>query len=904
MSSRHLTPLPQHLETAGQALCASLDLAPTPSLVRVFTLSPFAAGVAQRQTQAVREMVERGVFDQRPDSAWYAHTLAATLAETPTMDGVKRLLRQMRNLAQFHLIYRHVLATSVMTETVADVSALADVFVQAALDWCDRTLAATPAYGEPRTETGERQHLVVFALGKLGAGELNLSSDIDLVLAYPEAGVTTTGKTCQQYFVRLAQMLVDALDPITVDGFVYRVDLRLRPWGESGPLVMHFDAMESYFETQGRDWERYAFIKARACAGDLAAGDTMLARLQPFVYRRYLDFGAVQALRDMKARIQAEKHGPRNIKLGPGGIRDIEFGVQVMQLIWGGRQPELRTRALMQALPQLVGLNHLDATVAADLLAAYEFLRDLEHCLQAVADEQTQLLPTDDDALDGVALMLGYADRLAMRLALDEHRTKVSAFFTGVIAPVEVATTTVPWDEIETTVQAHQFGEAEIAARELEQLRTARDRSSVGNEGRQRLDALMPALLEDLRGQVDAGVVLSRLVPILRSVLRRSAYLALLHENPDARRLLVELVRRSRWVAERLCAQPMHMDALLDERGIDDLPTTAALRQSVRQRLAAVDADDQERRLDVLREFREQYGFGIALAELRAKLPLMRISDYYTFLAEALLQEALEMAWADIGGPHHRPFIVVGYGKLGGLELGPDSDLDLVFLHDFPPDEAPMLQRLARRLLHILTASTYLGALYEIDTRLRPSGNAGTMVTSLAGFETYQRQRAWTWEHQALVRARCVAGDPALRERFETLRRALLCEPRDRDKVREDVAAMRERMVKHHKAEADLKRSAGGIVDIEFMVQYLVLAHAAEHPALAVFPDNVRILEAAGASGVLARETAEALTAAYLALRAENHRRALDLPDRERAERLLRDHEALVRGTWVKLFSP
>ena len=745
--------------------------------------------------------------------------------------------------------------------------------------------------------------LAVLALGKLGAHELNLSSDVDLVLAYPESGTTSEGKTCQQFFVRVAQMLVDVLDPVTADGFVYRTDLRLRPWGESGPLVMHFDAMEAYFETQGRDWERYAFIKARACAGDRVAGEQMLSRLVPFVYRRYLDFGAVQALREMKARIQAEQHGPNNIKLGAGGIREIEFGVQVMQLVWGGRQHACRQPALLDALPELAKLGHVDPTAVDELSRAYVFLRDLEHSLQATADQQTQTIPDDPEEQALIAAMMGFADMSSLRSELDQHRSRVLTFFNGVIAPTDAAVVVVPWDAVETSVTAFGLGEPDMAAQELTALRSARDRASVGHEGRERLDALMPALLEDLRGRVDAGSLLVRLVPILRSVLRRSAYLALLYENPAARRMLVDLVGRSRWVGERLCAQPMHMDALLDDRDIDELPSTATLRSAISERLALASPGDAERRLDILREFREQYGFRIALAELRERLSLMRVSDYYTFLAEALLQEALEMAWQDCDGPAERPFIIIGYGKLGGLELGPDSDLDLVFLHDFEPEQAPLLHRLARRLLHILTANTYLGALYPIDTRLRPSGNAGTMVTSLAGFVTYQENRAWTWEHQALVRTRSVAGDPRLRARFESIRLDLLRRPRDQDTLKSEVVAMRSRMQSHQQVEADLKRSAGGIVDIEFMVQYLVLAHAHEHPQLAEFPDNVRILEVASACGVLPQTTARALTAAYLALRAEAHRRALDLPDRDRAARLLRDHEEVVRGTWNSLFT-
>jgi len=901
MVERPLLPLSGALHQQGVQRCVELGLPITPGLIRTLALSRFASHVAGVDPEWVRQTL--AAFDKPINVDGIRQSTTLALAGSVDITSVKRALRKARNGAQFHLVHRHIAGTGEYAEVVASASALADMFIGAALDWCHRTLVATRGFGTPTGESGEPMRLAVLALGKLGARELNLSSDVDLVLVYPESGTTSEGKTCQQFFVRLAQMLVDALDPVTADGFVYRTDLRLRPWGESGPLVMHFDAMEAYFETQGRDWERYAFIKARPCAGDQVAGEQMLSRLVPFVFRRYLDFGAVQSLREMKARIQAEQHGANNIKLGPGGIREIEFGVQVMQLVWGGRQHACRLPVLLEALPELAKLGHIDTAVIDGLRGAYVFLRDLEHSLQAVADQQTQTIPEDPDEQALIAAIMGFADWPGLMTVLDQHRSCVLTFFNGVIAPTGSTSLVVPWDVTQTSVVSYALGEPEIAAQELSALKSARDRSSVGNEGRERLDALMPALLEDLRGRHDAGSMLARLVPILRSVLRRSAYLALLYENPSARRMLVDLVGRSRWVGERLCAQPMHMDALLDDRGIDELPSTEALRQAIADRLALASPDDAERRLDILREFREQYGFRIALAELRERLPLMRISDYYTFLAEALLQEALEMAWQDCDGPDERPFIIIGYGKLGGLELGPDSDLDLVFLHDFDADQAPMLQRLARRLLHILTANTYLGALYSIDTRLRPSGYAGTMVTSLAGFVSYQENRAWTWEQQALVRTRSVAGDTRLRARFEAARLDLLRRVRDPHTLKREVVAMRARMQSHQQAEADLKRSAGGIVDIEFMVQYLVLAHAHEHPQLAEFPDNVRILEIASACGVLPPTTARALTEAYLALRAEAHRRALDLPDRDRAARLLRDHEEVVRGTWNSLFA-
>ncbi len=880
----------------------SEPLSPEALLHQACERSQFVAHAAERQADWLEGHSQELLAP--PDFAvWQARIERAAKSSTD-MTALKRALREQRMRLQMHIVSRHAGRLAVYDETAHACSVAADLFLQTAVRWIEAALDAEGRFGVPYgAASGRRQHLVVFALGKLGAGELNLSSDVDLILAYAEAGETDKGKTNQQYFVRVAQMLVDALDPITVDGFVYRVDLRLRPYGDSGPLVMHFDALEAYFETQGRDWERYAFIKARACAGDIAAGEEMLRALKPFTFRRYLDFGAIHSLRDMKARIVKERHDERNLKLGPGGIRDIEFAVQVLQMIWGGRQAELQESNLLLVLPALARLGHLNGFDADALARAYRFLRDAEHSVQALADEQTQELPQSATRQAAVAMMMGYASYEAFLEALAEHRQLALAFFSDAIAPVEAAEQKRGWDEHDAeSLDTMGLGEAAECVRELAALAAARDRKSVGAEGRERLDALMPLVLEDLKDRPDARVILERLCPILRAVLRRSAYLVLLQENPRARALLVDLLARSQWLAERVRDAPMQLDVLLDDRSDSGLPGRQVLADELRIRIDSVRDQGEERLLDILREFRQQHAFAVALLELRGLLPLMKVSDYYTHLAEVLLEQALDIAWRECNGPASRPFVIVGYGKLGGIELGPSSDLDLVFIHGFEDERSQFLHRLARRLLHVLTARTYHGALYEIDMRLRPSGNAGTMISSLEAFHAYHQKQAWTWELQALVRARVVAGDQSLAERFEALRRQLICQRRDVAELKSAVMTMRARMAAHHGDDADLKQGSGGIVDIEFMVQYLVLAHAHTHPSLVEFSDNVRILQAAGASGVLEAQTAEALTEAYLALRKEAHRLALDLPNPDRAKAVLEQHRQTVRGAWDNLF--
>jgi [glutamine synthetase] adenylyltransferase / [glutamine synthetase]-adenylyl-L-tyrosine phosphorylase len=878
----------------------------------ICALSEFAAQAAQRDPDWLIESLHAGRLQEAPGRAEIATQADAAVAGVKGMDDLQQRLRRLRNRFQFWIVWRHLALRAPLEDTTAALSVLADVLI-------DRALDAVHAWnverdGEPLDGAGRPQRLVVIALGKLGAEELNLSSDVDLMFAYPEPGETERGKTNQQFFVRAGQQLIQALDAVTADGFVFRVDMRLRPFGKSGPLAMHFEAMEDYYVGHGRDWERYALIKARACAGDVAAGSELLGALRPFVYRRYLDFGAIDALRDMKARIYAERHDVDDIKLGPGGIRDVEFTVQVQQLIWGGRQRALQETRLLAVLPRLAELGHLTADTAGALAEGYRFLRDAEHSLQAEQDRQTQSLPAQTLSRLRLARSLGFDDYAAFEATLDRHRGLIGATFAEVIgAPPEAGSDGLRlWLAPGDTERLREsgFADPDAAAHQLDALVTARDRSSVGSIGRERLDRLMPLLLDRVCRLDDPDLALARVVPVLKAVMRRSAYLALLHENPDTLAHFLDLAVKSRWLAEQLAQHPAFFDALLDLRHMDALPNRDTLAQDLSEQVRQAEAVGQERVLDVLREFKEHHIFNVALAEVRGTLPLMNASDYLTFLAEAVLEQALDLAWREnterfpeFAEPAlaTRPFIIVGYGKLGGIELGPGSDLDLVFIHDLPEGAGQFLHRLVRRLLHVITVPSYLGSLYEVDMRLRPSGKSGTMVSSLAAFRDYQLSEAWVWEHQALVRARGVAGDRVLLGRFEQVRREVLCRPRHADELRAEVLKMRRRM-SEHLGDEDLKQASGGIVDIEFMVQYLVLAHAHQHPDLAVYTDNMRILETAERLGLLSGQVAGDLREAYLALRSEWHRSVLDLPDSERAAEVLSRHRNRVRGAWAALF--
>jgi glutamate-ammonia-ligase adenylyltransferase len=883
-------------------------------LAKVLALSDFAAGVATAQAESFVAFLERGAYRGSPPLDFVGDALVG-VADVETL---KRTVRRVRNLAMLHVIWRDLNGRAPLAETTGALSRLADQLIDAALarlhEW------AVAEDGAPLDDVGTPQRLVVVALGKLGAGELNLSSDVDLLFAYRQDGETRGGRrNNRHFFTRLAQKVIQVIDSITEDGFVFRVDVRLRPYGDSGALVWPFDAIERYYEEQGRDWERYAWIRARACAGDRAAGRRLIADLRPFVFRRYLDFGAIQSLREMKRRIDTERGGAAvrdDVKLGPGGIREIEFSAQMRQLIWGGRQLALQCTDVVQTLRTLADHGLLTRDVADRLAEAYVFLRNVEHRLQAVRDEQTQLLPSDALGRARIAFAMGYPDYAALQRALDAHRAVVATAFESSIEgdtadPDE--RWAAPWRQNDVRTLAQQLGTAGLGDVEsltilLERLRTARDRPWVGAESRARLDSLVPRVLAEIEKTARPDLTLERIVPLLEATVRRSAYYVLLLENPAALTLLVEICGASRWLADELARRPVLLDELLDPSLLYTVADIEALRADLEARMRFAAAPAEEAELEVLRSFKETHQFRVAACEVRGILALMNVSDYLTFLAEVILQEALELAWrrtaADDATAPPRKFAIIGFGKLGGLELGPGSDLDLVFVHDLDAEHNRFLHRMVRRLLHILSTRTHSGALYDIDTRLRPSGQKGTIVSSLAAFEQYQQRDAWVWEQQALVRARPVAGDAEVCAAFDRIRREVLCRPRDRVQLRAAIVDMRKRIGESASAGVDLKRQAGGIVDIEFMVQYLVLAWAAQHPSLADWTDNVRILDTAAKVGLLEGDTAAALKQAYLALRAERHREALDIPDDGRAREVLDRNATLIRELWQTLLEP
>ncbi|GAB3096896.1 bifunctional [glutamate--ammonia ligase]-adenylyl-L-tyrosine phosphorylase/[glutamate--ammonia-ligase] adenylyltransferase [Lysobacter terrae] len=862
------------------------------------------------------------------------HDLLAAVKPAPpqltpeTRGDWPTLLRRYRTAVSTWLIWRDVLGMDDVPDTLAGATVLAEDCLQRALAALEHDFIER--HGVVRDRDGQPQRLVVYGLGKLGGGELNFSSDVDLVYAYDCDGESDGPRplAAETYYARLGQQLAKLLDEVTADGFSHRVDLRLRPYGNVGRVAWSFAAMEQYFQHEGRDWERYAWQKARPVAGDIAAGERFLETLRPFVYRRYLDYGALDGLRAMKAAISAEvarKELADDIKRGPGGIREIEFLVQALQLIRGGREPQLRECRLLPALQALVDAGHVSAEAGRALAEAYLFLRRIENRLQMLADAQTHALPIREEARERIAAGLGYADWEALRAALDAQRARVTAEFEALLAPRRGAQApdalATYWHALPEAGDAGVLASAGFdAAAEadgwLRDLARSPGVKGLSDSARARLDRVLPALLQAAAGSQQPMLALRRLLALLQNILRRSAYLALLDEQPAAMQRLVDVVARSALLAERLAAHPLLLDELLDARVAGSLPDREALLAAS----AAVAGDDAETVLHELNEVRQSLSFRIAMAVRDRRQPAAASAQRLAWLADGVVARLLALAWSEVGSAHGviegARFAVLGYGSLGGEELGFGSDLDLVFLYDAPPDShsdgarsldaTRWLARLAQKIVALLGAVTAAGRLYDVDVRLRPDGAKGLLVSSLASFADYQRERAWTWEHQALVRARFVAGDAQLHGDFDGVRAQTLACARDAAQVREDVVSMRRRMraeLDRSDASAfDLKQGEGGLVDLEFLLQALVLTHAHARPELLSPRHTPGLIEAMQAAGVLGaqgsalREAHAVLLARGLDCTLDRRQRRLPLDDEIEAARAAIRAATLAHG--------
>ncbi|HZX77058.1 bifunctional [glutamate--ammonia ligase]-adenylyl-L-tyrosine phosphorylase/[glutamate--ammonia-ligase] adenylyltransferase [Lysobacter sp.] len=872
------------LQAAAPAVCRDDDIVLRERIGRIALASDFVIETFVRQPALLARLAAD------PDAPAEA---PPTLGED-NRDQWPALLRRHRAAGSARLVWRDVLGLDDVEATLAGSTRLAEECLDTALQALEAEFARR--HGVVRDRDGRVQRLVVFALGKMGGGELNFSSDVDLVYAYEHDGESDGGRAldAEHYFARLGQQLAKLLDENTADGFSHRVDLRLRPYGNAGRVAWSFGAMEQYFQREGRDWERYAWQKARPVAGDIEAGERFLDGLRPFVYRRYLDFGALDGLRAMKAAISAEvarKELADDIKRGPGGIREIEFLVQALQLIYGGREPELRERRLLPALQALVQARQMGDEAGVALAQAYCFLRRLENRLQMLRDAQTHALPQADADRDRIAAALGYADWSALRAALDQQRALVTGEFEALLAPrrrrsAPDALTSywraLPDDGDMRVLEQAGFIEAGNADGALRDFGRSPGVRGLSDSARARLDRVMPSLLQAAAASSEPMLALRRLLALLQNVLRRSAYLALLDEQPAALARLVEVVTRSALLAERLAAYPLLLDELLDARIAGPLPG----REELHAACAAVaegQDDDAEAVLQALNEVRQALSFRIAMALRDGRQSATECARQLAWLADGVVMRVLRLAEHEVASVHGRVpgarFAVIGYGSLGGEELGFGSDLDLVFLYDAPggehahsdgarPVEAMRwFARVAQKVVALLGAVTGAGRLYDVDVRLRPDGAKGLLVSSLASYRDYQRERAWTWEHQALVRARFIAGDESLGADFEDVRAQTLSRARNAQAVCADVVAMRRRMRaeldRSDAAAFDLKQGEGGLVDLEFLLQYAVLAHSAGRPTWLRPHSTPELIDATAASGWLDKDEAEALREAH-----------------------------------------
>ena len=915
--------------------------------------SPYTVLNQSEQSQIKRGLEpENRIKAKALNALSFCTELEAKLDTVESEDELLKVLREYRNQEMARITFLDVLNKQEIETSLAQVSTLADTLITKAYHWLYQHLALR--YGTPKSNT-QNMHMYILGMGKLGGRELNFSSDIDLIFAYPEKGETSGGKKAlehQQFFTKLAQKLIRALNIVTNDGQVYRVDMRLRPFGDSGPLVMHFAAIEDYYQDQGRHWERFAMVKARVINNDQSDDVKWLnSILQPFTFRRYLDFTTLDALRNMKKLIATEIRRRRlsnNIKLGAGGIREVEFFAQSFQLIHGGREPALQSKSLLRTLDALSELDIVESEVTLQLKQDYLFLRKVEHTLQQCQDRQTQTLPEELWQRNALVDVMGFTNYNDFLTHLDDIMARIHGHFNELVEEShdthsdEDQLFTACQDAWRLSLQEDEFAQtfsAHLSPKDIIDIfstllafKEKQRNYRIGQKGEDTLNKLLPEILYVLINQHPnhTAQVLSRLLGVIEAITGRTTYLDLLLENPDVLKQLVRLCERSDWIAQEIRRFPLLLDELLTplylgQQNTDIQTSKQEYQLELRETMLRIEQDDVEMLMDGLRQFKLCQQLRIAASDISESLPINNVSDKLTVLAEVILEHVLNAAWVQMrqryGVPSHlegndKGFAVIGYGKLGGYELGYGSDLDLVFMHNAPRSsntdgkksiEAQQFYiKLAQRIMHLLNTKTLFGQLYETDLRLRPSGNAGLLCCHIKGFEKYQLEEAWTWEHQALVRARAICGDALLLDEFAKVRYSIISQTRDPQVLSQDVCKMRVKMREHllskNNEKVDLKQCEGGITDIEFMAQYLVLANACKVKGMAEYPDNLRIFDVAANADIINITTARKLQKAYLRLREQYHHLTLaDNKYADQSEELDLIREQVTRH-WNTLF--
>lgn len=905
-------------------------------MLQLSIIPPFIQRIQQRYAH----QLTASQFDQPiPPEALIKAEVGVAVDEASSLVELKKILRQQRNLHLVHIAYRDLAGLESTPTVLKALSALADALIQAAYQWLYESFIQR--YGMPvGEESGQPQQLIILGMGKLGGRELNFSSDIDLIFVYPEAGQTdsTAPISNELFFTRLGQAFNQVMTEVTEDGFVYRVDMRLRPFGQTGTLVSSFNALETYYQRHGRAWERYAALKARAITGHCSDIEQLYRQIiSPFVYRRYTDFTAIEAIRELKRLIRQDvqkKGREQNIKLGEGGIREAEFVVQALQLVYGGRIPQLQTQSFLQALQEIVVQGFIDSDEATIFREAYLYLRKVENHLQAWDDQQTQLLPEDELRQHFLAKSMGHSEYAQFLLELSVQRGVVQQQFAQVFEEVgsedkdkvshgEQAIRLVLEQQLEMPDQIGPCdGEPLIESlttlgfsndlsrqvlNRLYQFKQSRAFKYASAEAIQRLKYLLPHVLQVVAEQPESLRTLDRVLSVLEGILQRSIYLVLLQENPQTVQNLVAVCAASPWLTQQLVQTPALLDQLIEAESLSLLPNQQVLNQEaaqIAQQAIHPEASppylDEEFFMNQIRLWKHRQVFKVAVADIEQVVPVMQVSDHLTWIAEAALAACVRFASAWMaqrsgvpGGlpkPDFNPFMVIGYGKLGGIELGYGSDLDIVMLyHGVLPSEyssgAHALEnslyflRLGQKLISLISTPMPTGKLYEVDTRLRPNGGSGLMVTDFASYQAYIENKAWIWEHQALVRARPVWGEDQNSQAFTDFRQQFLQQSRDSETIRQEVVGMLHKMRKaldqSHGQLLDLKYGVGGIVEIEFLVQYLVLVYAYQFPNLTLWTDNIRLLQEMAKTPVLPETSVKTLIEAYQAYRACYHCLAL-----------------------------
>lgn len=853
----------------------------TLAIDKAFTYSRFAQRVQRRDGALVQRV--RATASDRCDLAAWREQLAGI-----SSDQIDTTLRRMRRELMLRTAVRDLAFGAPFESLVEDLSDFADLAVAAATAAHSADIFASrePPFG-----------FSTVAMGKLGARELNASSDIDIVFICDDPDATAMDS-----LNLLARRISRTLNH-DIDGeFVFRVDTRLRPYGDAGPMVPTLDFIEQYFVAQGRMWERIAWLKARVSAGSLSA--PLAALTTPFVFRRYLDFDAVAGMRELHAQLRAEKNDQRNIKLGRGGIRELEFGAQLRQLVRGGRDASLRGKATIPALQALAASGKITLNQSQLLATHYRFLRRVEHVLQYRDDLQTQTLPQDALELSHLAVALGFADAEPFAAHLKNVRDDVAEFFDGTLTgafgvsddtAARIATqspapgdggATGTDDAMAAAMKAAGYADPDGTLGYLRSTLASVRAAALPAASRARLVQLAEATVRHAGTTTLPDAACKRTLDLLLAVASRSSYLALMIERPQVLDRVIDLAAASDWALRYVTRHPLLLDELMDGRTLSTGIDYAQWRRELTAQLRVAD-DDAERAIDAIRHFQQGETFRLLLKDIAGLLTVETLSDHLSALADIVVDVTLQHLMAAAKLPASANMAVIAYGRWGGKELGYASDLDLIFL--MPDDAVPHrdgLTRVAQRLQTWLTAMTAAGRAYDIDVRLRPDGISGLLLSTVSAFAEYQREKAWTWEHQALTRARFAAGDPVTGAAFEPIREEVIAKPRDWPKLRDEIVAMRAKVDEGHPNRQrdvlfDIKHDSGGLVDLEFAVQALVLRFAATHPTMRANHGNIALSIRAGELGLVDVNVGAAAAAAYRTLRARQH--ALRLQGAERA---------------------